>query len=902
MKFPPPELPSLTILNAPPAFGSGSGSAILTFSTNRAWSVAAESVEGAGEWFTAEPLAGKAGENISVAVTVEPNGEYVPRSGTLVLRTEPNEAGTVIEERIAVEQRKKNVILLGDNRREVGSEKQILTVKVQSNVEYTVAIAEGGDWIGELPESRAAEGLEEKVHRFDIAANPDAQERTGVIVFTATDSELSDELTVVQAGWADPDPERTALRAIYDAAGGSGWTHNDNWCSDKPLGEWYGVETNVLGQVTSLRLPKNNLTGTISEKIALLSHLQHIDLSWNALEGELSPESGKDNLRLSELPDLETLNISHNLFTGSTAIDWYKLTQLRKIDLSSNRLEGYAIPIQWAPMFENGRMVDLILNDNYMYGDIPIGIQNHPEWDRMALQMIRQRLKEGSLNEMRHEKDIHLPDFTFTDLRDGSQRAIREVYSANKLTMLLAWDPTQEDSKTFSETIVRRFYTLFREQGFGVVAILPEGEAFRQAAEQYLSTHDVPWPVVSEYADAAGERLILPSWPYPSYLLLDQTGKVTHDMFDGQQCDYVAGEPRTMDMLSFRQSDWLGGLFSQALGKSKYQSTDFSKDKQYETLQKATRGKGIDIVLVGEAFTDIDIETGFYRQVMEYAMESFFALEPTKSYREYFNIYMVYAVSRDTHIGKFGSGGNTALKVLLANTREWFDVYNSAYHIIPEYYKVFLQNNRVPSSVGVIINGTNGGVTFMQNMGPNCVFAGYYHGYRPSFRETFVHESGHGFGLLGDEYVDYTGGWTPGEIPESRKKQLRSEQADGWYLNVSLTDAPTQVSWSHLLGHPNYSYVGIHEGGYYYPKGVWRSEVNSAMRDNDMYFNAFCRELIVKRILELSGEGYTFEKFLAKDSDEGRPSYGAASAFHRRAPEYNEHQPPINGDYERTTH
>lgn len=441
----PPELPSLTILNAPPAFGSGSGSAILTFSTNRAWSVAAESVEGAGEWFTAEPLAGTAGENISVAVTVEPNGEYVPRSGTLVLRTEPDEAGTVIEERIAVEQRKKNVILLGANRREVGSEKQTLSVKVQSNVEYTVAIAEGGDWIGELPESRAAEGLEEKVHRFDIAANPDAQERTGVIVFTATDSELSDELTVVQAAWADPDPERTALEAIYDAAGGSGWTHSDNWCSDKPLGEWYGVETNVLGQVTSLRLPKNNLTGTISEKIALLSHLQHIDLSWNELEGDLTWQNLVNydiDSNFDNLLSLETIDLSHNRLTGGSAMNWYKLTQLRKIDLSSNRLEGYAIPIQWAPMFENGRMVDLILNDNYMYGDIPIGIQNHPEWNRMALQMIRQRSIDGSLNEMRHEKDIYLPDFTFTDLRDGSQRAIREVYSANKLTMLLAWDPT----------------------------------------------------------------------------------------------------------------------------------------------------------------------------------------------------------------------------------------------------------------------------------------------------------------------------------------------------------------------------------------------------------------------------------------------------------------------------
>ena len=45
----------------------------------------------------------------------------------------------------------------------------------------------------------------------------------------------------------------------------------------------------------------------------------------------------------------------------------------------------------------------------------------------------------------------------------------------------------------------------------------------------------------------------------------------------------------------------------------------------------------------------------------------------------------------------------------------------------------------------------------------------------------------------------------------------------------------------------------------------------------DLYFNAISRELLVKRILELSGEGYSFDKFLQKDSDEGRPTGGSLS-------------------------
>lgn len=67
-------------------------------------------------------------------------------------------------------------------------------------------------------------------------------------MFKDADSELADELTVVQAAWVDPDPERSALNALYESAGGGGWTRSENWCSDKPLGAWYGVETDDEGQ------------------------------------------------------------------------------------------------------------------------------------------------------------------------------------------------------------------------------------------------------------------------------------------------------------------------------------------------------------------------------------------------------------------------------------------------------------------------------------------------------------------------------------------------------------------------------------------------------------------------------------------------------------------------------
>lgn len=168
-----------------------------------------------------------------------------------------------------------------------------------------------------------------------------------------------------------------------------------------------------------------------------------------------------------------------------------------------------------------------------------------------------------------------------------------------------------------------------------------------------------------------------------------------------------------------------------------------------------------------------------------------------------------------------------------------------------------------------------------------------YHG-RNWFRTTFRHESvGHGLGQLGDEYY-YTGS---GQITASAKSSISSGQRQGIFLNLSLTDDSNAVPWAHLIGHPNYPEVGIYQGGHYYEKGVWRSEANGIMRtSSDGYFNTFCRELIVKRILTLAGEEYTFEKFLAKDVPPTRTMLNVSSA--RQPMDEYPHYPPIFIDRE----
>ena len=859
--LPPPVEPCLTVKADLYPLNAQGDSTELVFTTNESWNIVTETEEEKRDWYRVYPLSGDAGEDIRVNVQVDSNLSYSDRNFVILLKSES------LEERIEVRQLKQNVILLGGNHYEVTFEEQTLTVEVRSNVDYRVEIGEGSDWIIETPGSRSEE-LKRREHVFRIANNLQESARTGLIFFRDLSSSLSDELTLIQSGWEDPDPERTALVSIYESSGGDSWTRNDNWCSDKPLSDWYGVETDASGHVTALRLSHNNLSGTISEKISKLTGLQHLDLSWNDLGGEI-----KDLDFFSNLTELETINLSRNHFSGELwPPNWSKLNRLKMLNLSFNQIKAVIFPVRWwSCMIEDGRMVDLILNGNYLYGDIPKSIQDHPDWNRLALQMIRQNPGGARLD---YDKDIYLPDFTFTDLSDGSEHSIREVYSANKLTMLLHWDPLQESSGDFISTIVRRFHTLFRGQGFTVIGITPEGEEYREAAKRYIREQGISWTAVTDYRDSDGRRIILPDYPYPSYQLVDGSGKLRVDMFNGQYSPPPPNleESLSMDIFSLAHTDYLNRFCWDIFGESTYESVDYRMDKQYETLQRASKGRGIDIVLLGDAFTDIDIATGYYHNVMEFVMESFFSIEPTKTYRDYFNVHMVYAVSRRTCVGDDPT--QTALGTV------WDKVNGVTNRLIqlPDYVYIPVSRGVIPYP-SIIVNGKKTGFALVEGTGiikPNYAFSCYLCGGLDYLKYLILHESvGHGFGLLGDEYVDYI----DQELPESNKNRLKLDQAKGLCLNLSLTNDSQSVYWSHLIGHPRYPYVGVYEGGYKYDKGVWRSELVSLMSTllTDLYFNAISRELLVKRILELSGEGYSFDKFLQKDSDEGRPTGGSLS-------------------------
>ncbi len=79
--------------------------------------------------------------------------------------------------------------------------------------------------------------------------------------------------------------DRAALVDLYNATDGANWTNNTNWLTDAPLGQWYGVETDVNGRVILLYLVSNRLTGQIPLELGNLTRLAVLYLGGNQLTG-----------------------------------------------------------------------------------------------------------------------------------------------------------------------------------------------------------------------------------------------------------------------------------------------------------------------------------------------------------------------------------------------------------------------------------------------------------------------------------------------------------------------------------------------------------------------------------------------------------------------------------------
>lgn len=135
---------------------------------------------------------------------------------------------------------------------------------------------------------------------------------------------------------------RAALEALYDALDGDNWANKDNWKSDKPFSEWYGIYAEG-DKVLEINLDNNNLSGSIPSEIGEIEDLRILNLQDNELEGNL-PSS------IFNLSKLNKFLINGNKLSGTITIDqqktrmWQNLMEYHEFNISQQ--DGYSIVIE----------------------------------------------------------------------------------------------------------------------------------------------------------------------------------------------------------------------------------------------------------------------------------------------------------------------------------------------------------------------------------------------------------------------------------------------------------------------------------------------------------------------------------------------------------------------------
>ncbi|MBR0049710.1 MAG: hypothetical protein IJP74_10405 [Prevotella sp.] len=317
-------------------------------------------------------------------------------------------------------------------------------------------------------------------------------------------------------------------------------------------------------------------------------------------------------------------------------------------------------------------------------------------------------------------------------------------------------------------------------------------------------------------------------------------------------------ELMALDTLHIRQKGIASG----------YTSTDYSADGLVEQICHASEGNGVDIVIMGDGFTDVDVSNGTYDSIMNCTVDKLFSEEPIRSMKQYFNVHRVTTVSAND---AFGDGYSTALGSVpdMQTTGVTADTKK-----VLSYVKKAGFSDKDDVLVVVILNtNLHKGVTYLYSDSRNVpinyaiAFCALIDGAESEmFREVLTHEAiGHGLAKLGDEYVDSkSGSATDDDISDMKRMH-----GYNWFMNIDTESDATKTVWGSFVGDERFTSENIStfEGAFTFYKGMYRSTENSMMNVNDSPFNAPSRRAIYNKVMKLAFDREPdYEEFAVFDS------------------------------------
>lgn len=469
--------------------------------------------------------------------------------------------------------------------------------------------------------------------------------------------------------------------------------------------------------------------------------------------------------------------------------------------------------------------------------------------------------------------------------------------------------------------------------GDGMVFISDSGEMTHTTTSYYLPLEYGQMSNIELSGDfTAGAEYYIAAWPGVSngFSLL---------FFDASDRVLARYSDKTLSLNRSRITD---------LGTIALNEEFGTPDPNVVKYMSHTKGsKPVTIAIVGDGFTASEKDK--FLSLAGSAADFLFGTEPYKSYKDYFNVYLMWAASNESGASVTDGNGTVTSRKDTYFGAKWgqnsYGDMNSDYDKVwgfvsarcPEIQSGELSIDEVP--VAMIINDKRyGGLCFYTSSGRCVAHVPYTDdggGLAWSFpaqvasddavvgtvrnvteaernelgrsqgdwRNTFIHEfGGHGFGRLLDEYWSGTSYNTGTTISLHSWPIPAGLNISGTYDNVPwqadlLDNLPSLVARD-----PHYARIGRFQGGDVMICNRWRSEKISCMIDNRQYFSTWQRILIVKRILQLAGESFSLSDFWSKDvtidpvrdaSSSGAPAPAGYEGSHRTYTECPPLPPPV---------
>ena len=328
------------------------------------------------------------------------------------------------------------------------------------------------------------------------------------------------------------------------------------------------------------------------------------------------------------------------------------------------------------------------------------------------------------------------------------------------------------------------------------------------------------------------------------------------------------------------------------------------EEDSYIALQTHSKGRGIDVVFMGDGYDGEDISNGNYLNLVKQQTEHFFDLEPYKSHRDYFNVYVTFPLSQEKGVNTMNTYVNNHFGTLYGYDGQMCTSNQLLTEVdeVRDYavaHSPLTQDDLGRSLIILVPNSdAYSGVSYFEWYGsPISICPPSNRPYPQDTRGVVQHEAGgHGFGRLGDEEIIYSA-WAPSSV----KGLIEEKHGSGEYANLATTSGLHSVPWADFIFDTRYSdYVDVFEGGLSYMRGVFRPEQNSCMNYGIPYYNAPSRLSIMRRIFDYAGEEFSMDYFYAHDSK----AWGASSRTRAAGEAFsgssyagsNQHRMPISVD------